>query len=55
MSNYPKWLYHPTKEAVVVADEAAHRALGPGWYESPAQFPKVTAPAVAVPEAKKVK
>jgi hypothetical protein len=34
--SYPKWLYHPTKEAVIVTDEAAHKALGAGWVESPA-------------------
>lgn len=36
MSSYPKWLYHPTKEATVVPDEAAYKALGQGWVESPA-------------------
>lgn len=39
MSSYPKWLYHPTKEARIVADEAAHQALGPEWVESPALLP----------------
>lgn len=34
---YPKCLYHPTKEAVVVADEAAHKAFGPEWVESPVE------------------
>lgn len=37
MSSYPKWLYHPTKDAVVVVGEAAHKALGSGWFESPAE------------------
>jgi hypothetical protein len=37
MSSYPKWLYHATKAAMVVRDEAAHKALGEGWYESPAE------------------
>jgi hypothetical protein len=41
--SYPKWLYHPTKEALIVPDEAAHKALGPGWYESPADFPPAPA------------
>lgn len=36
---YPKWLYHAEKEAVLVVDHAAHRALGAGWYESPAEIP----------------
>lgn len=35
MSQYPKWLYHATHEARVVPDEAAHKALGSGWHESP--------------------
>lgn len=38
MSSYPKWLYHPTEPAVVVEDEASHKALGPGWVESPADI-----------------
>lgn len=37
MSSYPKALYHSTKEPVLVADEAAHKALGAGWFESPAE------------------
>jgi hypothetical protein len=44
MSSYPKWLYHPTREPTVVADEAAHKALGPGWVESPADIHKAHAP-----------
>jgi len=36
---YPKWLYHSEKPATLVQDEAAHKALGPGWYESPAECP----------------
>ena len=58
MSSYPKWLYHPSKEALVVPDEAAHKALGAGWYASPADFPKVTSQPpvpVPVPVPKKVK
>lgn len=42
MSSYPKWLYHPEKTALVVPDEAARKALGAGWYESPEDFPKAT-------------
>jgi hypothetical protein len=52
MSSYPKWLYHPTQEARVAADEAAHKAFGSGWYESPADFPKVTSPPPAPPPKK---
>jgi hypothetical protein len=44
VSSYPKWLYHPTREAVVVLDEAAHKALGPGWVESPAEAVKPAEP-----------
>ena len=36
MASYPKWLYHHSKPATLVADEAAHKALGAGWVESPA-------------------
>lgn len=36
MAAYPKWLYHPTKAPALVQDEAAHKALGAGWVESPA-------------------
>jgi hypothetical protein len=38
--SYPKWMYSPTEDAVVVPDEAAKAALGSGWYETPADFPK---------------
>lgn len=38
MASYPKWLYHPTRPAALVADEAAHKALGGGWAESPANL-----------------
>lgn len=43
MSSYPKWLYHPTKDAQIVTDEAAHKALGDEWAESPAAFSKSVA------------
>lgn len=45
MSSYPKWLYHPTQAACVVSDEAAHKALGAGWVESPADVKRPVAPA----------
>lgn len=45
MKAYPKWLYHPSKPATVVDDEAAHKALGAGWVESPADVrPEQPAP-----------
>lgn len=34
-AQYPKWLYHASLPATVVSDEAAHKALGAGWVESP--------------------
>lgn len=50
MSSYPKWLYHPTKAPTVVADEAAHRALGAGWAESPVEAKQAVVPAAREPE-----
>jgi len=41
---YPAWRYHATLPATIVADEAADKALGKGWFDSPT---KVTAPPVA--------
>jgi hypothetical protein len=38
--SYPKWLYHPTQDALIVPDEAAHKALGDGWVESPVAKPE---------------
>lgn len=32
---YPKWQYHATQNPVLVADAAAHAALGPGWFDRP--------------------
>lgn len=37
--SYPKWVYGPKSEPVIVQDEAAREALGSGWFESPADFP----------------
>lgn len=49
MSSYPKWLYHATKDALLVPDEVAHKALGAGWYESPADVhPSPTPPQATV-------
>ncbi len=36
--NYPKWKYHAALAAVVVQDEAADKALGDEWAETPAAF-----------------
>jgi hypothetical protein len=35
---YPKFLYHPKCEPLIVNDRAQHEALGAGWVESPAEF-----------------
>lgn len=32
---YPGKRYHATKGICYVQDEAADKALGPGWYDSP--------------------
>lgn len=47
MPSYPKWLYHAVKPATVVADEAAHTALGAAWVESPADAAKAWADEMA--------
>lgn len=52
MSSYPKWLYHHSKEPELVADEAAHKALGPGWAESPAEAKPEAKPATEEKPAK---
>lgn len=49
MSSYPKWLYHPEKAACIVADEAARKALGDGWAESPAALAEAKPVAVVGP------
>lgn len=37
---FPKWKYHPTKEAVVVPSQDAESALGDAWFDTPAYFCK---------------
>lgn len=51
MSHYPKWKYHPGKEACVVAHADAEALLGPGWHESPAEFGIETCPASSGPDS----
>jgi hypothetical protein len=34
-SCYPKFVYHPEKEAVIVESAEAHEALGAEWAEVP--------------------
>lgn len=57
-SVYPKWVYHPSKEAQVVKSAADEKKLGKGWVESPAEFGVESAPGSAPDEtiaAKKAK
>jgi hypothetical protein len=35
---YPKWKYHRTLAACIVADAIAEAALGEGWADTPAAF-----------------
>lgn len=37
MSEFPKWLYHAHKPAVVVDDADAEEDLGEGWFDTPAE------------------
>lgn len=37
---YPKYLYHESKEPVVVNSKDEHEELGKGWEETPAAFNK---------------
>lgn len=32
---YPKFGYHATKEPIIIRDAAHHKALGPGYYDTP--------------------
>ena len=36
---YPKWKYHATQPARIVASPEAETALGDGWVDSPADVP----------------
>jgi hypothetical protein len=38
---YPKWIYHASEPARIVADEVEHAAAGPEWAESPGEALKV--------------
>lgn len=37
MSEFPKWRYHATKQAMIVDDADAEEALGLGWFDTPAE------------------
>lgn len=39
MRQYPRWIHHPEQGSVIVRDEAHEKALGEGWFDSPAHFP----------------
>lgn len=41
---YPKWKYHPEKEARIVPHAEAEKALGEGWFDSPAHYGIETCP-----------
>ena len=32
---YPKWIYHMDGRSIIVQDEAQHKAMGDGWFDSP--------------------
>ena len=32
---FPKWKYHPSKEAVVVENHEQEKALGADWFDHP--------------------
>lgn len=36
---FPGWRYHPYEPPLIVASAAEAASLGPGWYESTADFP----------------
>lgn len=37
---FPKFMYHPTERARIVADPGEQEALGEGWTETPSAEPK---------------
>jgi hypothetical protein len=47
---FPKWKYHPSKEAVIVGNKDAEEALGEGWFNSPADFGVETCPSASGPD-----
>ena len=54
MNNYPKWIYHATEPARIVANFEEHEAAGPKWSESPAtEATAATAAIEAKPKKKK--
>jgi hypothetical protein len=39
-NEYPKWLYHADGRSVIVNSREEAEALGDGWAETPAAFPR---------------
>jgi hypothetical protein len=37
---FPKWKYHPDAKPLIVDNHDAELALGPDWYDSPAEAAK---------------
>lgn len=54
MSGFPKWKYHATKEAVIVKDECAEKALGKEWGDSPTEFHEAAPAPIKAQSPKKV-
>lgn len=44
MSEFPKWRYHATKQALIVDDREAEEALGFGWFDTPAEAQEAAEP-----------
>jgi hypothetical protein len=45
MTSYPKWIYHATHPARIVADAETHAAAGPEWVEAPVSVEAQSEPA----------
>lgn len=54
MRQYPRWVHHPEQGSVIVRDEAHEKALGEGWFDSPAQFQDAEPPKRGPGRPKKV-
>ena len=52
---FPKWKYHPDKEAVVVQNADEEKALGADWFDRPDLAREALAELQAVLSLKKVK
>ena len=45
---FPKWKYHPTLDGKIVQNAQEERALGKGWYNTPAEAAKAAEPFIVV-------